>query len=41
MSISLGGALVQASENFEQLIARADALMYQSKEEGRGRATCE
>lgn len=41
LSISLGGALVKAGESFEQLIARADTLMYRSKSEGRGRATCE
>ena len=41
LSISLGGALVQSGESIEELIARADALMYRSKSDGRGRATCE
>jgi diguanylate cyclase (GGDEF)-like protein/PAS domain S-box-containing protein len=41
LSISAGATLVHPDETAEQLIRRADALMYQSKASGRGRALTE
>ncbi len=41
LSISVGAALMQPGETAEGLIQRADKLMYQSKANGRGRATIE
>lgn len=41
LSISVGAALVHPDESAEELIKRADRLMYQSKHDGRGRATVE
>ena len=41
LSVSIGAALSRASENVEQLIHRADELMYRSKAGGRGCATTE
>jgi diguanylate cyclase (GGDEF)-like protein/PAS domain S-box-containing protein len=41
LSISVGAALSRFDENAEGLIHRADELMYQSKTNGRGRATSE
>jgi diguanylate cyclase (GGDEF)-like protein len=38
LSISAGATLVLPGETAERLIRRADALMYQSKLSGRGRA---
>ncbi|MBN1630361.1 MAG: GGDEF domain-containing protein [Thermoleophilia bacterium] len=39
VTISLGATLVQPSDTRESLVARADALLYQSKTEGRDRVT--
>lgn len=39
LSISVGATLVQPGETAEQLIQRADELMYESKRNGRNRAT--
>jgi len=41
LSMSVGAALVRPGETPLELIHRADALMYRSKTEGRGRATIE
>lgn len=41
LSISVGAALVGSDETAEELMQRADRLMYQSKSAGRGRATIE
>jgi diguanylate cyclase (GGDEF)-like protein/PAS domain S-box-containing protein len=41
LSISVGAALVRPDESAEELIKRADRLMYQSKHDGRDRATVE
>lgn len=41
LSISVGAALARVDESPEQLIRRADELMYRSKSAGRGRATIE
>ena len=41
LSISVGAALVRPGETAEELIQRADQLMYRSKASGRGRATTE
>jgi diguanylate cyclase (GGDEF)-like protein/PAS domain S-box-containing protein len=41
LSISVGAALVLPGETAEELIQRADKMMYQSKANGRGRATTE
>jgi len=41
LSISAGAALVHPDESAEELIHRADELMYQSKNSGRARATIE
>ncbi len=39
MTISLGGTLVRPGDTRKSLVARADALLYQSKTEGRDRVT--
>jgi diguanylate cyclase (GGDEF)-like protein/PAS domain S-box-containing protein len=39
LTISVGATLARASDSFETLVARADGLMYRSKNEGRDRAT--
>ncbi len=41
LSISVGGALADPGDTAERLIQRADKLMYQSKVNGRGRASTE
>lgn len=41
LSSSVGAALLRADESAEELIGRADELMYRSKNGGRGRATTE
>ncbi|MGP8250656.1 MAG: diguanylate cyclase domain-containing protein [Terracidiphilus sp.] len=41
LSVSAGATLVRPSETAQELICRADALMYQSKTGGRGRAATE
>jgi diguanylate cyclase (GGDEF)-like protein/PAS domain S-box-containing protein len=41
MSISVGAALVRPGETAEEVIQRADELMYQGKASGRGRARVE
>ncbi len=41
LSISVGAALSRSGESAQELIHRADELMYRSKAAGRGRATCE
>jgi len=41
VSISAGATLVRSGDAVEELICRADALMYQSKTSGRDRATTE
>ena len=39
LTMSVGGILSQKAESVDALIKRADAMMYQSKEAGRNRAT--
>jgi diguanylate cyclase (GGDEF)-like protein/PAS domain S-box-containing protein len=39
VTISIGGTLLQPGDTPEQLVQRADSLMYQSKQAGRNRAT--
>lgn len=39
VTVSIGAALAQEGETFETLIERADALLYQSKQNGRNRIT--
>jgi GGDEF domain-containing protein len=41
LSSSVGAALARAGDTAEGLVQRADELMYQSKNGGRGRATTE
>ena len=41
LSVSVGGVLAQPGETPVELLERADRLMYQSKANGRGRATTE
>jgi diguanylate cyclase (GGDEF)-like protein len=41
LSISVGAALSRPGDSVEELIQRADDLMYRSKSSGRGRATTE
>jgi diguanylate cyclase (GGDEF)-like protein/PAS domain S-box-containing protein len=41
LSISVGAALVRLGETVEELVKRADLLMYESKKNGRNRATTE
>ncbi|GAB4558464.1 MAG: sensor domain-containing diguanylate cyclase [Geothermobacteraceae bacterium] len=40
VTISVGATLVQPGENLEQVLARADKLMYVSKKSGRNRVSC-
>ncbi len=41
LSISVGGAVFQGEESMEELIARADRMLYASKTQGRGNAKVE
>lgn len=41
VTVSLGGTLMRPDDDRESLVARADALMYQSKTNGRDRVTVE
>jgi PleD family two-component response regulator len=39
LSVSIGGAIFQKGARVEELMARADKMLYASKENGRARAT--
>jgi len=41
VTISIGGTLARTEDSAESLIRRADQLMYQSKQAGRNRVTCD
>lgn len=41
VTVSIGGALVKPGDDLASLVARADALMYKSKAEGRNRVSVE
>ena len=39
VTVSIGATLMRPDDDRESLVARADALMYRSKQEGRDRVT--
>jgi diguanylate cyclase (GGDEF)-like protein/PAS domain S-box-containing protein len=41
VTVSIGATLMRADDDSESLVARADGLMYQSKQEGRDRVTAQ
>jgi diguanylate cyclase (GGDEF)-like protein len=41
VTVSIGATLMRSDDDRESLVARADGLMYQSKQEGRDRVTAE